>query len=98
MNEKDNWPEKQKRLWQLRAREDAREEEGDKGETGQKGDNRGSQVWSWWGTKMTYGDLDSCSIKKKKIHFNLFLRCFTVMMSPCVCHRSWQASNNSYSH
>lgn len=50
MNEKDNWPEKQKRLWQLRAREDAREEEGDKGETGQKGDNRGSQVWSWWGT------------------------------------------------
>lgn len=65
MNEKDNWPEKQKRLWQLRAREDAREEEGDKGETGQKGDNRGSQVWSWWGTKMTYGDLDSCSLKKK---------------------------------
>lgn len=65
MNEKDNWPEKQKRLWQLRAREDAREEEGDKGETGQKGDNRGSQVWSWWGTKMTYGDLDSRSLKKK---------------------------------
>lgn len=65
MNEKDNWPEKQKRLWQLRAREDAREEEGDKGETGQKSDNRGSQVWSWWGTKMTYGDLDSCSLKKK---------------------------------
>lgn len=64
MNEKDNWPEKQKRLWQLRAREDAREEEGDKGETGQKGDNRGSQVWSWWGTKMTCGDLDSCSLKK----------------------------------
>lgn len=66
MNEKDNWPEKQKRLWQLRAREDAREEEGDKGETGQKGDNRGSQVWSWWGTKMTCGDLDSRSLKKKK--------------------------------
>lgn len=66
MNEKDNWPEKQKGLWQLRAREDAREEEGDKGETGQKGDNRGSQVWSWWGTKMTCGDLDSRSLKKKK--------------------------------
>lgn len=46
MNEKDNWPEKQKRFWQLRAREDAQDEEGDKGETGQKGDNRGSQVWS----------------------------------------------------